>query len=301
MIDFYERKRRDRIAAITANLPEEMKEQSRWAVYKTYRQRGDGEEKVKKYILESATGKWASATDKTTWSSFTDATSAATRLQAQGLSFCLLDSGYTVIDLDHVFADGQYSELAQKILNLSAGTLTERSVSGTGLHIFLRGKKDDILPGYKTRGDGGLEVFDNKFISVTGNLVSSTNAIAAPSKELINVLKESLGKKAVATTSATNLYRRRDVADENVIKRISRSKVAVEFSSLYDGEVGFGGDHSRADFRLCGILAYFTDGDVAQIKRIFQSSKLYRPEKGDAYLDLTIKNAVATTKYRSKR
>lgn len=303
--EYFEYLRQQRLAQIERNFPDEMKNLPNWAVYKTFKKTDEkiGETKVSKYILDCKTGQWASANDSSTCSSFDDAKSAASRLQARGLSFNLNQSPYTVIDLDGVFVDGQYSQLAQEILNMTGNTLTERSVSGTGLHIFLKGKKDFIMPGYKTKGDGGLEVFDNKFISVTGDLVSSTKTIAEPSFELVELLKQFLGKKAenFGATSRTQPLRQSD--DHTVMRRIGRSKVAKEFEELYyRGDTSrYNNDHSRADFRLCGILAFFTYNNFEQSKRLFESSALYRAEKGDDYVNRTVRAAINTNSSGSSK
>ena len=54
------------------------------------------------------------------------------------------------------------------------------------------------------------------------------------------------------------------------------------FHQLYDhGSLDAqGGDHSRADLALCGLLAFWTGGDAVRIDRLFRNSALMR-EKWD--------------------
>ena len=56
-----------------------------------------------------------------------------------------------------------------------------------------------------------------------------------------------------------------------------------------------GGDHSRADLALCGLLAFWTHGDVARIDRLFRNSALMRDNwderhssDGTTYGEMTI-------------
>lgn len=296
--EYFDNLRKARIAQIERNFPDEIKEQDRWAVYKTFKKEDEktGDTKITKKILDCHydTDVWAKANDSSTCSSFADAKDAMFRLNARGLSFNLMESPYTVVDLDGVFVDGQYSQLAQEIMNLTDGTLMERSVSGTGVHIFLKGKKDFLMPGYKTKSDGGLEVFDNKFISVTGDTFpTSTKEIKEPSYELVELLKERLGKTVETGTQQQTSQRSFRTTDDKVLERAKRGKVAQEFEGLYyRGDTSrYGCDHSRADFRLCGLLAYYTGGDEEQTRRLFESSALYRSAKGDDYVTRTVRKA----------
>lgn len=293
MHEYYARKRKERLGRIEQNFPAEMKDLPFWAAYKVYR----GEDgKKKKVIKNCLTDKWASSQDKNSCVCFEAAKEYALEKLCEGLSFSLKDSGITCIDLDGCIDEqGQYSELSQQILSLASNTFAERSVSGKGVHVFLKG---NFMQGYRTRTDDGLECFDNKFISVTGDVISATKDIKEPSPELVEFLKEKLGKKPVYTTPAPT-YKTSAQSDADVIKKISRSRVGKTFQALYNGDIGgYGNDHSRADLRLVGILVFFTDGDEQQVKRIFESSGLYRPQKGEDYVKLTIQTALKTTTLR---
>ena len=291
LYEYYKRKRLEALARIEKNIPSEMKDLTRWAVFKVYKDKDDG--KKKKVIINCKTGKWASSKNEETWADFSTAIDYAKKNHAEGLSFCLTESGFTCIDLDGCFDEqGNLSAIAKDILNMT-NSLTEKSVSGKGLHIFLKG---NFLEGYKIRADKGLEVFDNKFISLTGNLLEeSRSVILEPSSVLKDFLKESLKKKAtVYQTEYKSPYKLSD--DEVVLKKIARSKCAVEFEKLYMG-IDLLGNPSKSDFRLMGILVYFTNGDKEQCFRLFKNSGLYRLKKGDKYLETTFYNALKTTKF----
>ena len=291
--DYYKQKRLDRLKRIDENIPDDMKNQPNWAVYKIYR----GEDgKKKKVIIDCHTGKWASSKNPSTWATYENAVEYAKAENGEGLSFCLTNSGITCIDLDGCIQDnGELTELAKEVL-MQTNALTECSVSGTGLHIFLKG---NFLSGYKIRADVGLEVFDNKFISLTGDVFYGQTKIEKPSDELIAFLKERLKKKpTVYQTTYNSPYKQS--SDDVVFKKISRSKCADEFKRLYAGE-DLKGNPSLNDYRLFGILIYFCDGDKTQVLRLFRASGLYRESKGEAYLETTFYNALKTTKFYERK
>ena len=70
-------------------------------------------------------------------------------------------------------------------------------------------------------------------------------------------------------------------ADEAIIEKCRAAGNAAKFSDLYDhGDVHahHGGDDSKADLALLGILAWWTQ-DEAQLERLVSSSALGRREK----------------------
>ena len=87
-------------------------------------------------------------------------------------------------------------------------------------------------------------------------------------------------------------------SDEAIIEKCRGAENAPKFSDLFDhGDVHahHGGDDSRADLNLLGILAFWTQ-DEAQLERIFSSSALGRREKWlrrDDYRKRTIRKALS--------
>lgn len=72
-------------------------------------------------------------------------------------------------------------------------------------------------------------------------------------------------------------------ADKEVIDRIRKSKSGKEYSDLEAGK--YSGNKESADMKMMRILAYFTDCDIDQMDRIYKSTNLYEPTKGNAYVD----------------
>lgn len=85
-----------------------------------------------------------------------------------GIGFLLSkDDPYMCIDLDNCLTDGKLSAFAKSILDQLPSTRVEISPSGTGVHIWLRGK----LPGSGINTEA-IEIYDDlRFMTLTGNIL----------------------------------------------------------------------------------------------------------------------------------
>lgn len=103
-------------------------------------------------------GRPASATDPHTWSPY----AAVKDMPRKG--FVLDGDGIVCLDLDHCLVDGELSDRAAEVLARCPRTYVEVSLSGTGLHVWGRGRleRGRRLPGVEVYGSG-------RFIAVTGN------------------------------------------------------------------------------------------------------------------------------------
>ncbi len=283
------------------NIPDAMKALPNWVAFRTHEVFNEKKQKYElkktpltpnqpRAVNSSMYLKWADHGNPKTWSTFDKAVALAKRYKLDGLAFAMSGSGITCIDLDHhIDEDGKPSELAQKFLTAAQGTYVERSVSGHGLHIFYAGNRPD---GYRARNDNiNLETYDNvRFMSMTGDIYGNApSELAPPSAELTELLKSNL--KQVSQYSAPSVPLGMD--DNALIDKIRSSKVAADFEALWNGN-DICGNHSVSDFKLCNMIAFFSGGDATQVERVFRSSGLYRPEKGDAYVKRTAQNACST-------
>lgn len=111
----------------------------------------------------TVTGKPASSTDASTWSSFAVARDSQ---YGSGLGFVLGD-GVGCIDLDHCINGGVLADWAADVVAKNPDTYIEVSMSGTGLHIF------GLLaegPGRKVRDGRNIEIYSQgRYIAFTGN------------------------------------------------------------------------------------------------------------------------------------
>lgn len=287
-----------RLSALAENVPDEMRLMPNWCAYKTRWNNEKG--KKDKFVLSPVDGKWAKSSDPATWTDFETAMEFAKRNNCEGLAFALDGkSGISCIDLDHSIGEGgELSAPAKRLTDEISDTYIEISVSGNGIHIFV---KEDILGKgkYKNRAvtsEGEIEVYDTgRFISMTGNIRSKTTQLGKCPVATAQWLRGTLGEKV---QEQQRQPRPRSVggmdrSDEAVIERIRKSKRGGEFDALFRGE-DLTGDNSRNDFKMMNMLAFFTDCDTAQMERIFKSSGLYRPEKGQPYVTRSIEKACST-------
>ncbi len=286
------------------NIPAQLKEQPYWGVYFTLQPDDPNKKKRDKVILSPNNGKWVRVNDTETWTDFDTAMNYARKHNKEGLSLLLTkDGGLTCIDLDEcINADGTYNGIAQKLTSELGGTYTEKSVSGNGLHIFI---KDDVLKDgtYKSTArteQGELEVYDSAhIISLTGDMVSKTNEITKCPTATTQFLRETLGErqKTKAAEPRDDVLNYSMGSDSEVIDRIRKSKRGADFDALYSGR-GITGNASVDDMKLANILAFFTNCDAEQSLRIMKSSASYRPNKSDNYYKHTIGKAIDTLSVR---
>src|ERR1035441_7759732 len=122
--------------------------------------------------------------DPSTCMSFDDAYG----LQADGVGIVIHEElGLTGIDFDHCVTDGVITDpwVAQKIQELDS--YTEYSVSGTGVHVLVWGRR----PGVKC-GGGRIEMYDgvpgSRFFTMSGNRVPGTPAEIRSAQGTIDAL-----------------------------------------------------------------------------------------------------------------
>jgi antirestriction protein ArdC len=303
----YQRRNLDRLADIERNTPQELLVKPNWCVYKSYynKEKQHREKFILKAFNAPEGAKRAKSNDPATWTSFAAALKFARDNGCEGLSYAL-DGAATCIDLDKCLDGKTQTELADRVLGGLEGTYVEKSMSGTGMHIFLTG---DLLEGGKYKNcvkdhplGGDLEVYSTShFISMTGALISDTIDMRGCTPEGKAFIRQSLGERSATVKAAP--ARITNQTDADVVERIRRSKKGEVFDKLYAGQIPFfkaGGepDHSRADFAMLNILAFFTDCDTGQMERIFCSSGLYRPNK-DSYVRRSIENACSSLSRRA--
>lgn len=297
------KRNKQRLADLEANVPELMKGLKNWCVFRT--KYNPETERQEKFVLSPIDGKWAKSNDPNTWVDFETALKYAEENDCAGLSFALDGKcGITCIDLDKsISKEGKLTESAEKLTQELADTYAETSVSGNGIHIFVA---DDILhKTYKNRADlpdGEIEVYDNaRFISMTGNMRSKSNALTKCPAGTMTWLRSTLGKKSIERENKPRGFDRQ--SDSEVIERIRRSKKGRDFDILMSGG-SIIGDKNKDDLMLLNMLAFFTDCDKSQMESIFLSSGRNITTSADGkrksgnYLERSIDKACASLKTR---
>ncbi len=243
------------------------------------------------------TSELASVQRATTWGSYQQA-SALMSEGFDGTGFVLTEQDpYSVIDLDNC-RDPQTGITAPWALSIVElfKSFTEVSPSGTGLHIWLKGK----LRGGGRRS-GQIEVYsDHRYIAFTGDLLPGLPATIEDRQQTLDAwLPEVFPSRTLprrmertqwgvqASKKPTSRFPQR--SDEEVLRKAEQAPNGARFRNLYhDGDLApYDGDHSRADQALCGLLAYWTNDDAEQIDRLFRRSALMRSKWDEMRGELT--------------
>ncbi|MCV4385613.1 AAA family ATPase [Pseudomonas aeruginosa] len=261
------------------NIPLELRQLPQWACAR-----------ADKAPLDPKTGRLADPTDPATWGTFEQAEAYADQYGLRVGFMLSADDPFCVIDLDDKPtkpATEEQKARHQKILE-AFQSYTERSSSGTGYHIVVRG----AVPSGVHRDN--VEVYsDKRFMIFTGDVVRPLPV--ADYQPMLEVLHAEMNKpQAAPVVDVPPLLQ---VSDEEVLAK-ARATYGRRFESLWNGnwqQLGIGdGSQSPADLELAGKLAEFTSDDE-QVKRLFLASALGQRDKATKrpdYLDkLTLPKA----------
>lgn len=138
------------------NIPEELKCLNQWVCAND----------CSKVPMQATRPYPASSTNPATWSSFEEAVDAVKAGYYDYIGFVFNDNGIVGIDIDDGFdEDGILSDLAHDIIS-KCQSYTERSKSGRGYHIFVRGD----IPFKGKNNLAGVEIYKTaRFFIMTGD------------------------------------------------------------------------------------------------------------------------------------
>lgn len=138
------------------NIPEELRQLNQWVCT-----RSDSKVPMKAFENEAA-----SSTNPRTWATFDMANEAVSKGYYDYCGFVFNDNGYVAVDIDMGYdEDGLMSPLAADIIG-KCGSYTEKSKSGRGFHIILRGD----LPFKGKNNLAGVEIYKSaRYFIMTGN------------------------------------------------------------------------------------------------------------------------------------
>jgi primase-polymerase (primpol)-like protein len=278
------------------NIPAELRECPQWVVWRLIPDPDDIAAKPKKLPYNARTGKMASSVNHSHWSTFEVAKAAYEaslqwkntngRQPYAGVGFVLSeDDPYLGIDLDHCYDERGFLEpWASSVMNRMA-SYTERSPSGEGLRIFIRGS---LPTDFKRKGR--YEFYTSaRYLTVTGDIVGEPGRGIEDRAEEFNALHaeifppEPLSPPLPVSKSSTRALGSslsgRPLTDDEIIERISGSQSNPSDRAYWDGDLTqSGGDHSKADLALMGVIAFYCNRDLVQMDRIFRRSALMRPK-----------------------
>lgn len=173
------------------SIPQALTSYKQFVVWR-YEARDGG--KPTKRPFDAKTGRPASTSDPSTWSSYAQALAALETGNFAGVGFVLSgDDPFAVFDLDDALdGNGELKPWAAEIVR-RLDTYTEISPSGRGLHVWCRVREKSRLPAGRKRGD--LEFYTSgRYITLTGQRLPSAPAEIAErlAEEIETLLTELL-------------------------------------------------------------------------------------------------------------
>ena len=290
--------------APVADVPAELRRLSQWVGWRQVTKLDkDGNKKVDKIPVNPATGRNGSHSDPNTWGTFEAALAGARAGRWYGVGFVFSAADpYCGLDWDKV-VDPSTGECDPAALAEIEGfaSYAERSPSGTGAHVIVRGRPPGSHCKHNKR-----ECYDNKrFFTVTGNRLNA-HGVEARQNELnewyAKTFPAAKGKTAPRPAPGPAAGGATPPDDDTLLARIRASRQAAKFNRLWSGDASdHGGDESRADLALCSMLAFWTGKDAARMDALFRGSGLMRGKwdegRGDGatYGGNTIAKAIETT------
>ncbi len=251
------------------NIPQEMRLFPQWVVW---RFEDTDSAKPTKVPYSANNGRLASVSDPNTWATFDQACHAAsTSNWYDGIGFVLTEADpFAFIDLDDTKGDQTALDRQIKIYN-EFDSFAERSPSGSGLHIIVKGN----LPSGRRRSF--IEIYSSgRYMTMTGDVYR--DAPIKEQNELLNVLWSQMGSGNQAAAVYAGLAEAKET-DEVVIQRATDAANGEKFADLYAGRwQDYYPSQSEADFALVDIIAFYTQ-NRAQISRLFRASGLGQRDK----------------------
>lgn len=251
------------------NIPLEMQLYSQWVVW---RYEDTDSAKPTKVPYCPRNNRLASVVDPLTWASFAEAVHAVEANNwYDGIGFVLTESDpFAFIDLDDAKGDQISLDRQIKIYN-EFDSFAERSPSGAGLHIIVRGS----VPSGRRRSF--VEIYSSqRYMTMTGDVYR--NAPIRDFNELLNTLWGQMASGSAATSFYAGLAEAKET-DEIIIQRATAAANGDKFSALLAGNwQDYYTSQSEADFAFVDIVAFYSQ-NRAQIARIFRSSGLGQRDK----------------------
>lgn len=274
----------DKIKKVNFNaIPQEMKDIPQWFMWKAI-DTGRSDGKLSKYPTDINGNKimWNNTDELYTFSEVKNAYESSN--QFAGISFNVTGSGLVIIDIDLENDENGQPTLTEKEKAFLNAGYVEKSVSGRGYHVVLKGDLPTSLQSSKNvydEYDNKLEVFyKTGFIAVTGDVYENHSQVdnIGISEQFINYLSKNYkDKNADSPTSHLEGYTEQSTnLDSFIPPKVNTSEVLnlwintggktlktrnVDKMALWRREdesmQKYGNDKSEASFAIVYELAYF--------------------------------------------
>jgi hypothetical protein len=257
---------------------EDLKKQRRWVLWRL--ETRDGKETKVPY---QPNGYKASSVDARQWSTFAEVDAAKVGYSGVGVVLGLVDGVYVSgVDIDHCY-DPDSKKTVEEARQIVKGldSYAEISPSGDGVHVLVIGSLNGRT-GTKQPFAGlkSVEVYDGeRYLTFTGRHIGKTPNVLHERTEPLNALYDRVAASKPRKDGLT------------VTVSVSEAK---RLQKLMAGDMSdYDGDHSKADFALCCLLAKKHDCDWEEIDADLRKSGLYREKwERDGYRKSTIKRAI---------
>jgi hypothetical protein len=259
------------------SIPAELRDLPHWVNWRHEKRGG----KPTKVPYCPTTGRRADTKNPTTWTSSQEALAAYANGGYDGIGYVFSkDDPYCGIDLDRCISpetgetDPGAKELVRKL-----NSYTERTPSGKGLHIIVKGK----LPAGRRRKDN-IEMYDDgRYFTFTGDHIPGTPATVEDRLAVLSEIHaEIFGSKSAAPSRNSDnpppVRAPLALSDQELINKASTAKNGADFSALWRGDWKGAGytSQSDADAALLSMLRFWTGGDKARAFALFERSGLSR-------------------------
>jgi putative DNA primase/helicase len=254
-------------------IPAELLDRTQWLCWR--RELVDGRETKVPYRADG-TGR-ASSTDRATWTDYETATQAAASGAFDGVGFVVTAEDDIVGgDLDgcRIAQTGAIHPRAQEIVKRFA-TYTEVSPSRCGVRLFGRAR----LPADHPCRTGKIEVYSRaRYFTVTGEHLAGTPQTLTDVTDALHWLFATYFAQPAPVRQRPAQVSTR--SDHDLVERALQAANGDRFARLWNGDWQAAGysSQSEADLGLLSHLAYWCNGDAAQMTRLFEQSGLCRPK-----------------------
>ena len=255
------------------NIPAEIKKMNQWVCTK-------GDSKVpRRTFMDGA----ASSVDQSTWSSFEMARSSVENGYNDYVGFVFNDNGIVGVDIDDAYdEDGFLTPLAADIIR-KCKSYTEKSKSGTGLHILLYGN----LPFKGKNNLKGVEIYKTaRYFIMTGDTLLYRDMVE--NQEAINYIVDKYFPEVREGESNRNLSNR--IYTPIWVKTEGKIGLRPEYPPIPDGTrnisltslagqwhtLGYGKEEIYRELLYVNSVACNPPLDINEIQSIVNSVTRYR-------------------------
>ena len=264
-------------------IPEEMKKHNCWVCWSKDERSG----KTTKVPKNPKTGGMANATLSATWVTFSEAKDyyRCHTDDIDGVGYVFTEgNGVVGIDIDHCVEDGEI--ISDEIHDLvdRCGSYVELSPSGTGIHMYVKGKWKETggRKNNKIGADMAIEVYPSKrYFTVTGNAFGKAKVLTEDQELLDEIYDRYFAAKEESLALVPARLEDLGVEPEHIKRLQERLEnrhgwLALLWEGRHTKE-----SESEADMALICRLLKICDGDEEAVKKLFMASPFAQRKDAD--------------------